>query len=706
MKQLFSIFTVLIGFGLFMLACESEQKPVASADQKIQDKQDEVFNLLSSRSYDKISDSLFELAQKDSTSRDYALGLFFQGLHLRQIRDVKNAYDTFKLFYEHPASLLYYKLRYRTITYIYDLLTVIHDRDQFNYWLEEGEKLEKVIADSGLIMNHGVSKAYVLKMLLQYQEALELISSVIASLEKKPEENKECLARAYNSKSLILTDLKRFEESIDYLNKAINLDFDRTYSNEKLSKNYNNIAINYTQMELFDKAVEYITKAIAENSKSMDQFSLVINYYNLGDNHLKNNDYKNAKAAFLKGQELAEKLDFDIGMAHNSVGLGICYLELNEIKKAKPYLEYAERIFRATKSYAMLHYVLEAKIKLETLFSDGTVNYATLNDYIDLERKYHDEVINEKTEELKIKYQVKETDLENTILKQDLAFNEKINKQQSYFIWLLFIITAILIYFFISTFQSNKKLQQLYKLSGEQMIEIDEKNEHLSQLIEERDALVRTIVHDLRNPISSMKGYINLLENETQTNEKELYTEMINASIRHLDFSVNSLLQAYTDDSSNSNISYVETKVHDFLNNIAKGFEFDAKTKGINIINKISDFSTHINRDGVYSIFGNLLSNAIKFSPRNTEIEVFTELKEDEWILRIKDQGPGFNDDDKRKMFFMFTPLSAVPNYNELSTGLGLYSVKKTIHRLGGKIVLNENYNEGAEFIVTIPVPK
>ena len=74
--------------------------------------------------------------------------------------------------------------------------------------------------------------------------------------------------------------------------------------------------------------------------------------------------------------------------------------------------------------------------------------------------------------------------------------------------------------------------------------------------------------------------------------------------------------------------------------------------------------------------------------------------------VSIKDEGPGFTDEDKKKLFQRFAKLSARPTGGELSTGLGLSIVKKIIEMMNGKIELRSEFGAGAEFIISFPKAK
>jgi signal transduction histidine kinase len=99
-------------------------------------------------------------------------------------------------------------------------------------------------------------------------------------------------------------------------------------------------------------------------------------------------------------------------------------------------------------------------------------------------------------------------------------------------------------------------------------------------------------------------------------------------------------------------------------------------------------------------IIDNILSNAIKFTPPGKEVFIDLMKAGGRVIIKIKDQGPGFSENDKKVMFGKFAKLSARPTGGELSTGLGLSIVKKLVEMLDGSIKVESEEGNGAEFIL------
>jgi signal transduction histidine kinase len=103
-------------------------------------------------------------------------------------------------------------------------------------------------------------------------------------------------------------------------------------------------------------------------------------------------------------------------------------------------------------------------------------------------------------------------------------------------------------------------------------------------------------------------------------------------------------------------------------------------------------------------IIDNLVSNAIKFSKNGSMVSTNATIENGYFNLIVKDNGPGFSDDDKKLLYQRFKKLSARPTAGESSNGLGLAIVKTLVERLNGEISLTSELGKGSEFIVRIPI--
>jgi signal transduction histidine kinase/large-conductance mechanosensitive channel len=313
---------------------------------------------------------------------------------------------------------------------------------------------------------------------------------------------------------------------------------------------------------------------------------------------------------------------------------------------------------------------------------------------------------------------IKEKELQNALIKNanlSLEKNAIVNRVLTIGIGA----TSILLLVIGFLFYKNKKKTALLFGQKEQIEahehDIQLKNDQLlnrnSQLVslnEEKNNLVRILAHDLRSPLSQIIGFSDILE-ETKskvTKDEKFMLDQVGKSARHINEMVIKILDIDGLEESHLRVIRERLDVREILNDISSRYAPQAKAKGIEIRLIKSDKYHTIWTDHLLLmlLLENLVSNAVKFSPKNTIITLETLCEYDHVVFKISDQGPGFTDEDKTKIFNRFQRLSAKPTGSETSTGLGLSIVKKYVNDLKGEIWLESEVGKGSTFFVKLSV--
>ena len=217
----------------------------------------------------------------------------------------------------------------------------------------------------------------------------------------------------------------------------------------------------------------------------------------------------------------------------------------------------------------------------------------------------------------------------------------------------------------------------------------------------ELDNFVYHASHDMRSPLRSIMGLINLLRLEKTAAGRETCLEMIEGSIKRLDNLVIDLLQISKGSRANNPIEEISFVTE--VNNSITNFYHVEDCNDIRIITKIYqpvDFTSDLTR--VRIILNNLISNAIKYrSPRRDESYIIVEavINEKNAVFTVEDNGEGIPKSKLPSIFDMFYRATD----NNQGTGLGLYIVKNVVEKLGGKVGVESEQNCGTIFKVELP---
>jgi two-component system sensor histidine kinase/response regulator len=231
--------------------------------------------------------------------------------------------------------------------------------------------------------------------------------------------------------------------------------------------------------------------------------------------------------------------------------------------------------------------------------------------------------------------------------------------------------------------------------------------DRLKQLAEDKDELLGILAHDLKNHVGGMKMSAEIMRGQIE----RLNDERLNKLSENILRSSSQLLAFVKEFLANAAAEYgfvpklAPVNFSNVINNVIQQHLVPAKQKKLEIKTEFSAEDSMVLADAsaLEQVLDNLLSNAIKFSPsgRKIFISVRPTLSHVECVVR--DEGPGFTDEDKARMFHRYTRLSARPTGGEPSTGLGLSIVRKLVRGMRGDIVLESEPGNGATFTIQLP---
>ena len=212
--------------------------------------------------------------------------------------------------------------------------------------------------------------------------------------------------------------------------------------------------------------------------------------------------------------------------------------------------------------------------------------------------------------------------------------------------------------------------------------------------------------HDLRNPINAILGFSSLLSDiDTYTDDIKTYSNYIYESAHQMNDLLNDLLNSAANDATDFVLNRNEFDLVPLIDNIIFSFQqqIQSKQQSLEFGQSSSNIFINADKQKIKEVLENLISNAIKYSEKGKKIEVFTEKREKDIFIKIKDYGPGFNESDLKNIFKRFQRLSAKPTGDEPSTGLGLYIVKRIIDQHDGIINIETEINKGSTFKIYLP---
>lgn len=227
------------------------------------------------------------------------------------------------------------------------------------------------------------------------------------------------------------------------------------------------------------------------------------------------------------------------------------------------------------------------------------------------------------------------------------------------------------------------------------------KNTELQSAYDELGKFAYSVTHDMRGPLLSVVGAIEIAQNSNNIGEIKEILGMMDMSIKKLDEFITNIHEYYN--LKRGELIYVNTDFNTILNDTAALFKLAGNVDHIKFTAEVKQEEPFISDQvSIKIILTNLLSNAFKYQQRGNDnkfVDVNIEVNKGIATIFVKDNGIGIHEDHIKNIFDMFYRATS----EEAGSGFGLYNVKDALNKLNGEIEVSSKENEGTTFKVTIP---
>ncbi|MBA0883577.1 sensor histidine kinase [Flavobacterium undicola] len=253
----------------------------------------------------------------------------------------------------------------------------------------------------------------------------------------------------------------------------------------------------------------------------------------------------------------------------------------------------------------------------------------------------------------------------------------------------LIIIGSVSIYYLVMVTKLKRAKQQT-----------DETNKNLTIVNKELDKFGYSVSHDLRSPITSLKGLIEIMNSENNIEQIRNYLAMMNESLDKQDQFIKDIIEYSRNKKIKTNVTTVS--LNKIIDDTITQNKYRQEADNIIISKQLSINIIYSDELKLKIILNNLYTNAVKYYDDKKEkpfitITAFEDVDSNKII--IEDNGIGIKQEYQTKIFDMFF----VTNNNNKGTGLGLYLVKDAVENLKGNIEITSEVNKGTKFTITLP---
>ena len=235
------------------------------------------------------------------------------------------------------------------------------------------------------------------------------------------------------------------------------------------------------------------------------------------------------------------------------------------------------------------------------------------------------------------------------------------------------------------------------------LLRIKQQYDALQASLQIRQDMSNMIVHDLRNPLTSIMLSCEMLKLTDLPEVPQKKIKQIGIASKHLESLIDSLLIMAKLEAGQMLLNLSDVDLTEMAQMVVSDLQPMATQRRIQLITHLPISQKFIKLDNSLfrRVFDNLLMNAIKFSPRDSQIMVEVDYPDNiDAIIRVIDRGPGVNQDLKQRIFDKYEVGSFFADVKQ--TGLGLAFCKMAVEAHGGAIYISDNQPRGSVFTVEI----
>jgi signal transduction histidine kinase len=245
-------------------------------------------------------------------------------------------------------------------------------------------------------------------------------------------------------------------------------------------------------------------------------------------------------------------------------------------------------------------------------------------------------------------------------------------------------------------------------ISFHDITERKDNEEKLKSLNSSKDRLFSIIAHDLKNPVYGMVGISEILYDDFYTLDDNVKLDFIK-DINDLSCNTHRMLVSLLDwsihQSGRVNFTPCKLDLCSLLGRKVLEADNQASLKNIKVnLSQVEHILAYADENMIDTVIRNLISNAIKFTGNGGEINVSAEIKDDNAVIYISDNGIGISPENCQKLFKIENTYKSTGTAGERGTGLGLLLCKDFIEKNGGTISVSSKPGKGSTFCFNLPL--
>lgn len=260
-----------------------------------------------------------------------------------------------------------------------------------------------------------------------------------------------------------------------------------------------------------------------------------------------------------------------------------------------------------------------------------------------------------------------------------------------------------------ATLSILEDLHEIHENLKKSQKKIKQQNVKLKKLDQIKSNFLNVTSHELRTPMSAIKGYIQMIMKQTlgeTTEEQRNALSIVLRNIDRLDHLIQDILDISRLESGTLKLIPEKTDVKTMVEQTVETMQSSADLKHITVNTEMEDKMPDItvDQERIQQVIINIVNNAIKFSPEGSIINIRSKKDKDLVLVEIQDFGRGIPKDKQKKIFKTFFQVDSGMDRKFGGAGLGLAISRGIILAHGGEIWVESTVGKGSTFYFTIPI--
>jgi signal transduction histidine kinase len=305
---------------------------------------------------------------------------------------------------------------------------------------------------------------------------------------------------------------------------------------------------------------------------------------------------------------------------------------------------------------------------------------------------------------MQAKYNTEMKQAQIELLTKDARIREQeLNTQK---IWFYFTIGCLMLLILLAfvLYYSYRRIKGINFALEEKNTEIHRQAKQLGNLNITKDKLFSIIGHDLRSPVASLKGLLDVLNNKLLSQEEFIeITGKLKRSLDSVYDDLDNLLQWSQSQLRGLQANPQSFNIKPLTDEKIELFREAAQYKDVTIINELPEESyVQADKNHISLALRNLLANAIKFNSNGGVVRIKSKIRGKELEISVTDSGVGISLDDLNKLFNAETHFTKRGTNEEKGVGIGLLLTKEFVESNGGAIWVTSELGKGSTFTFTV----